>query len=171
MADWSIFQYEMPHEMRPWGLRQEVGRGGVVIPAVEICGDYTATKTAREGLPHKCVINPFDWFLYKDTGKSSARYLATRGLDFRQIGSPKMRLFPQSFLSFVLKFVDESSNVGKNFHCEYVSVSQSHRGFLREADSCRGAGQDDGARLESCALREKADEFGDGKYQVTSNPI
>jgi hypothetical protein len=36
---------------------------------------------------------------------------------------------PQSLLSFVLKFVDETSDVGKNFDRKYVSVSQWYRGF------------------------------------------
>lgn len=70
-------------------------------------------------------------------------------------------------LLFILKPIDQSSNVRQNLHRKFITLLDRDLWLLGEANTGRRASNNNGSRKKSCTLREKANELRNVENKVT----
>lgn len=71
------------------------------------------------------------------------------------------------FLLFILKHIDESSDMGQNLNCKLIAIAKSLLGFPAQSYTGRSSCDDNGSSRQSSALRQEANKLGDAEDQVT----
>lgn len=64
------------------------------------------------------------------------------------------------------KLGDERSNMRKDLHREFISISKVLLGSMTEANSSRGSSQNDCSSRQRGSLRQESDNFGDREDQI-----